>query len=191
LDLREAETAAVKVFLDMDGVLTDFVRGCWRWFGHHVPYREVKWLLEPQFGFARANEFWEALTREFWGSLEFTPEGQELLAGLEREVGKENIILCSSPSPWGKAGSAAGKIDWIERVLPEYKSRYILSPCKHEAANNTRLLIDDNNDNCAKFTQAGGFSLIVPQPWNVRAAEHNGFSYDVKALLKQAENILG
>jgi hypothetical protein len=181
----------VKVFLDMDGVLTDFVRGCWRWFAHHVPYREVKWLLEPQFGFAKANEFWEALTREFWATLEWTPEGEELFQGLVRIAGAENIVLCSSPSPWGKAGSAAGKIDWIEKRLPNWKSRYILSPCKHEAANSNILLIDDNNDNCEKFRKAGGFSLIVPQPWNVRASEHDGFRYNVQALLEQAGRILG
>lgn len=181
----------MKVFLDMDGVLTDFVRGCWRWFGHHVPYREVKWLLEPQFGFARAQEFWEALRAEFWAGLKWTPEGADLLAGLIRLAGKENIVLCSSPAPWGTAGSAMGKLTWIERELPEFRRQYMLSPCKHEAANSQILLIDDNNENCEAFRKAGGFSLTVPQPWNHRAAEHDGFRYNVKGLLEEAARILG
>lgn len=75
------------VFFDLDGVLSDFVRGA---LDHHgrgdFPYEEVRWGIEEQLGID-PKQFWEELGHAFWANLSVYPDGLCLFRSAERLVG--------------------------------------------------------------------------------------------------------
>ncbi len=177
-------------YLDMDGVLVDFVGGALAVHGEELPAADVRWGFPGQIGFSGVNDplFWEKMGFSFWSSLSWTREGQALLHGLERMFG-ENIVVMTSPCD--TPGSVEGKVAWIKRELPAYRRRFFVGPPKHLAAGPGKLLVDDHDGNVDKFHAAGGNVVLVPRPWNRRAAESDkdgGFSVaqvlsDVRASL--------
>lgn len=114
-------------------------------------------------------------------------DGKELLAGLEAIAGAENIVLLSSPCM--THGCVDGKIAFIEREMPTYSRRYFIGPPKHMMASPAKILIDDNNENVLKFSQAGGKAVLVPRPWNASShlVNHATNSYDVDLLLSNVK----
>ncbi len=157
-------------YLDLDGVLVDFVGGACKTHGIAVPdpWPEGVWEMGTALSIATGHkmsedEFWKPCSsHEFWANLEWTRDGKEILAMCEYFF--DSVILMSSPcaSPF----SASGKIEWIQRELPKYRRKYSLSPCKHEHASTTKVLVDDSDKNIDAFDAAGGYGILVPRPWN-------------------------
>lgn len=150
-------------FVDMDGVLCDFVGAAFRRIGRSVPLEQVQWDIHEQLGLS-ADDFWELLdghdASQFWLHIDPYPWFGELLAALE---GKRWCIL-STPSQ--NPGCVKGKVEWLNKhIAPNFRD-YILTPRKHFAASPGAVLIDDNEDNCRQFAAAGGRSILFPQPWN-------------------------
>lgn len=176
-------------FLDLDGVLVDFVKGAYKL--HSQPYdpaARIPYDFMSTFGISN-NEFWAPMDFDFWAGLGWTTEGKELLRGLERLFGQENIVLLTSPCL--TVGSVEGKIEWIRQNLPAYSRQFFVGPCKHLAAGPDKILIDDHDDNCIKFLAYGGHARLVPRPWN---AEKNGTEqglFDINQFLYVTERIVG
>jgi hypothetical protein len=158
------------VFLDLDGVLVDFVGGAFAHHGKSLPMREVRWDFPKQLGFedAWAESFWAGLGYDFWANLDWTAEGQALLAQLEGLFG-DRIALLTSPAK--TSGCAEGKLAWIGRHLPKYARRYFIGPPKELIAGPGKILVDDHEENTRKFAAAGGRAILVPRPWNCRRHE--------------------
>lgn len=150
-------------YLDMDGVLVDFVNGALREHGYHLPEGTVKWDFNHQLKIPDP-EFWGPFGRSFWSNLGWMPEGRELLTELEIMFGQDHIVILSSPC--GTPGCAEGKLDWIKQHLPKYKRQYLLGPAKHLCASPSHILIDDYDHNVDKFRTYGGFAALVPRSWN-------------------------
>lgn len=165
------------LFFDLDGVLSDFVRGALKFHGREdVHPSRVEWGIEAQLGM-RPAEFWAPLGYGFWSSLEPYPDGMALLAAAEKLVSPERIALLTSPCD--TAGCVDGKRDWVARHLPAYTRRLFVGSAKHLFAAPTKLLIDDNDENCRRFESAGGRTVQPPRPWNVHRAQcdaEGGFS---------------
>ena len=153
-------------FLDLDGVLADFVAGACKFFGKDIPHSEVKWDLEQQFGLTR-SDFWNPLGKDFWANLPPCPEMGEVIRVVEKHFDPNNVYVASHPCL--TPGCSAGKAIWVETHLPRYARRIILVPDKSVFAGDRKVLIDDHDHNCEKWSKAGGTSFLLPRPWNAMA----------------------
>lgn len=154
-------------FLDLDGVLVDFVGGSLDLHGKTIPPDQVTWDFPQQVGFSgtRAAEFWAPLGREFWAGLGWSAEGDKLLKGIESIFG-DNVVLMTSPCDTD--GSVEGKVDWVKKNLPAYRRKFFVGPPKHLAAGPYKIMVDDHDANVDKFVSHGGKAVLVPRPWNRR-----------------------
>lgn len=154
-------------FIDLDGVLVDFVAGAKAAHGKDIPHRDCRWGLEEQFGLTK-DEFWAPLDYNFWVNLPWTEEGYLLLSGVETIFGDQVVLMTS---PCDAPGGVEGKVKWIKKNLPRYSKKFFVGPPKHLAAGPGKILIDDHEVNTDQFVTHGGRALLVPRPWNRRRME--------------------
>ena len=160
----------MKCFLDIDGVLVDFLGGACEF--HKIPYSYNEYpfaygewdVLPPPTLSLSTREFWDVLDADFWANLDWMPDGKDMLALAESVFGEENICLLTCPTL--SSACVAGKIDWIQKNLPKYSRRYLIGPPKHFCAHDNSVLIDDRDRNVEEFVDAGGYGILLPRPWN-------------------------
>lgn len=121
--------------------------------------------LEPAIGQSE-ERIWEAVRREgseFWRNMDAYPWAHPLV-NLLRVQG--DLVFLSSPTR--AADSAKGKIQWLADNFSFNARDYILTPAEHKfrLANKTAILIDDSQDNCDAWRDAGGEAVVFPRPWN-------------------------
>jgi hypothetical protein len=166
------------VVLDVDGVLANFVHAALQEnlvseddiarILHNWPKntRSITKVLSRYFDRkVEPQEFWDALDHSsFWPSLMPYRKGTDLYMRL-LETGLD-IVICTSPSR--SFHCADGKRRWLSRYCPELYQRgaYLIGSQKWRLAHSKTLLIDDSEENCTTFEQAGGWSVVWPQPWN-------------------------
>lgn len=165
------------VWLDLDGVLVDFLGGLHRALDipydiNHYPYEKGKWnmltdikeLDDVPVTFEQCND---ACTKNFWENLEWMHDGHDVLRTVMRYFAPIDICLLTTCMP--NPESVSGKLEWIRRNLPcFYNSAIILDvdASKVLYARPDALLIDDRNKNINEFIAAGSQGLLVPRPWN-------------------------
>lgn len=179
----------VSIFFDVDGVIADFVGGVLKQHNREdIPRKDVRWGLEAQLGIAPAD-FWRPLGFEFWANLPVLEDGWKLLQQAEWMLGVTNIGLLTSPCD--TPGCIDGKRKWIRQFFPEYERRTFFGSAKHLFAGPTKILVDDNDDNCRKFMEAGGQTLLVPRPWNEsRLSSNADGSFSLKTVGERLANVL-
>ncbi len=174
-------------FLDMDGVLVDFIGGSLKAHGINLHKRDCEWSFFNKLGLTDA-QFWDPLGHDFWANLEWTSEGKELIKELEY-LFRERIVLCTSPCE--TPGGVEGKIAWIKRELPAYRRRFFVGPPKALAASPCKVLIDDHDLNVEAFVLEGGHGVLVPRPWNRnKHLTNDEGDFEVKRLIAQIERAL-
>lgn len=136
------------IYLDMDGVIVDFLAGCKSinaWDGGY----KVDW---PKI---------HAAGPEFWADLPWTKEGEKFYFWLEKYCDEQGIELCIL-SQVGYQDGVTGKLEWLRNNcrVPN-KNIYIVAKGKDKAkfANDTSLLIDDFGKNIESFIMAGGKAI--------------------------------
>jgi hypothetical protein len=175
-----------ELFLDMDGLLTDFQRAMLKSHAEAtrksgLRYENIEWNFWSQLGISK-TEFWSVADRKWWEELPWCPEGEALLRNIERIVGRENICLLTSPG----VGSMDGKEAWIHHHIPEYDSQFFMGRQKHRVARHGALLVDDSDENCIGFKNAGGKAVLVPRPWNLFKDKMNpDGSYKMRPVLAE------
>lgn len=179
----------MKLFLDMDEVLVDFVGGLHRKF--NKPFDPDNWpytlgrdgyMFFADMGITReeANEKCDYL---FFASLHWTSYGKELLRLLEDQFKQEDIFLLTRPM--GHPGSVAGKVAWAREHLPRYEQQTIITTAnKSLLAAPDRLLIDDCDDNVEQWRNACcAPAIVVPCWWNhAHWYRNNPISFVAKGL---------
>lgn len=161
------------VFLDLDGVVVDFLGGVCRCLG-----RDPSTLPTGTYDLPTLfNTSWERLDAHirpysFWYDLEPMPYAKEIVEIL-RTVG--DVVVLSSPWPQSSASHVA-KLDWCERRLGIPHSDVILTPCKHLLAAPGRLLVDDHHGNCEKWSSLGGHAIHMPCHHNKDTVRQIGHS---------------
>lgn len=164
------------VFIDLDGVLADFVRGSFRLHKRSLPMRSVRWGFPQQIGFRDEYDpaFWNPMGRDFWANLDVLADGVSLLHAAESMLPANRIGLLTSAA--GVDGCLDGKRDWVGRHLPEYLPRFFTGVTKELFAAPGKILIDDREENVSRFVAEGGSAVLVPRPWNSRAwcCDENG-----------------
>jgi 5'(3')-deoxyribonucleotidase len=182
----------LKIYVDMDGVLTDMVPAALEWYGVD-DYTDDMWPEEAGYDIVKAyhiltrknyikeNYFWRGLTQDFWATIPKTPFCDELIDFLLSNYSKVYVCTSCTFDP----ESAAGKLEWIQKFLPECLHRnYIITPHKYLLAKSDSVLIDDCDSHTEDFEKYGGHnSILVPRPWNKNKENHlNPFEYILKAL---------
>ena len=179
------------IYLDMDGVLVDFIGGICRLFGWKREELYERWPI-GEFNIAPIlgvtdDEFWHRIEQcpDFWLNLEPTPDYLEIISICENKaMFPGGIVLMTSP-PLGTA-AVIQKIQWINKHLLAYYRRFAVTPCKEQFAHFDAVLVDDFDVNVDKFRQAGGKAVLVPRRWN----SLHSFAHDsVKAVGAMLETI--
>jgi 5'(3')-deoxyribonucleotidase len=178
------------VYLDLDGVLVNFVQGALDFLKSDNCISDVTWNFpKDMFGYADpyCPKFWDQFASEdFWANLKWTDEGQSLVKAVEEMVGQKNIGLLTTPMDI--KGCVEGKRTWVKNNLPEYQKQLIITPAKYLLASEGKILVDDHDPNLEKFTKhpdgklTGGQAILVPRPWNCgkpRTVGKGGFDVSV------------
>jgi 5'(3')-deoxyribonucleotidase len=149
------------VFLDMDGVITDFNKSVCEQF--NLPYPPQVYYFFPEIR-PQVNAFCDRL---FWQNLEWMHDGRDILRAITELFEPEKVYLLTKIMP--NVESASGKMIWIQNNLPVYFSRVIITSLgvpKSFMARPDVLLIDDNDKFVNEFREVGGKAILVPRPWN-------------------------
>lgn len=173
----------IRVFLDLDCVLADFVSGALRSHGLTWDDVEPHWpagtygMTDP-FGFALGRaftdeDFWEPINDDprFWYDLNPLPWAGELV-DLVRGTDPDFHVVTS---PSRCTFCVPGKQWWLNRQLgSEWYGRMIATPHKELFAHVPgAVLIDDCDANLAKFSAAGGGIISFPayhnRDWEFKA----------------------
>lgn len=135
------------IYLDMDGVIVDFRKGC----------EEIDAIQGYKVDWTKVR----AAGLEFWANLPWTTDGQKFYKWLEKFCDEQHIDLCILSSVNFNDG-VNGKYEWIlnNTRIPN-KNIYIVSNGKAKAkyANKTSLLIDDFGKNIEAFIMADGLGI--------------------------------
>lgn len=156
-----------KIFLDLDGVIVDFIGGAIEYYNLKCAYSEItSWDAIHNHTKMLNQEFWDGLDETFWYRLKKTWFADTILALVEPF--KPCILTAPRPN-----GGATGKQMWIKENLPDYfdDERYLIGPGKRCVAGPETLLIDDYDRNVNEWRLAGGSAILVPQPWNSNSGE--------------------
>jgi len=147
----------IKIYCDMDGVLTDFHRMekemfLNQWNKDHNTNIKSGWEFEDEYS---SKRFWNEIKKcgiEFWSEMHWTKDGKYLWNFLQNY---DNVNILSKPSrdPLSKKG----KIIWCQRELG---IKPILSFNKKEYANEKSILIDDLEKNINEWEHAGGIGIL-------------------------------
>ena len=157
------------IFLDMDGVLVDFVTGMAdaigkkiisiprgnsdmeTWPGIDMPVQAFQDALDAQ-----GHLFWTELKKYSWS---------DELVDICETVGDTYILTAPSRNP----GCSSGKVAWIENNYPSLSKKIVLARDKFLCATPSRILIDDTEQKIADFINHDGRTILFPQPWNANA----------------------
>jgi len=159
----------MKVFLDLDGVLVDFLSGLHKalkapYSYDDYRYTKGKWDMfeEIPATFDKCND---CCCTVFWMSLKLMHDANKILDLVRCNFPDESIYLLTTPML--NMGSWRGKAEWVEKHLPKFSKRLIITTTtKSLLAGPDSLLIDDRDQNVEEFRAAGGKTILVPRPWN-------------------------
>lgn len=159
------------VFVDMDGVLCNFIKAAYEVHGQvYVEefYPQGEWDLHKPLNISR-SEFWSKIFEAghtFWENM----ESFDWTDGLIDMLTDFGIPWSISTSPSLDPESAYGKIKWLHKKFNKKFRNYMIGHDKYHLAKSNiegvTVLIDDKDSNCEKFVDAQGYSILFPQPWN-------------------------
>jgi 5'(3')-deoxyribonucleotidase len=155
-----------KLFLDMDGVLSDFVNPTLRRLGSSKTEADIThWDMPHVLGIS-AQEFWAAQNADerFWLDL---PVYEGALEFYHTLTTMADVHICTSPSL--HPNCASHKLQWLEVHLGlAARKSAIVGSDKHLLSCMGRILIDDTEKKIAEWEREGGWTFLFPRPWNVK-----------------------
>jgi len=184
------------VFLDMDGVLCDFITPAIQVHERNPidvlnAWPRGEWDVCKILGLS-VDQFWDRLrlSYSFWSDLPKTDWAWRLIRLCDELFGRNKTLFATSPSQC--PSSYRGKAEWLARKGINVPARAMFGSQKHLLAAPGRILVDDNDTNCERWEAAGGTAILVPQVWNRRHADADaGHTWDVvrESLMDLAEGV--
>ena len=167
MDLLQEDLAkAYDIFIDMDGVLTNF-EGRFEQFAGVTP-DEFMSQKTIQYGEKKANEeFWDLVDKQigvrFWAGMPWMPEGEELFKYIKKY--KPSILT----SPSREESSRIGKGVWVKRNMSGVPVKFGYGANgKAKYAGSNKILIDDREDNISAWKAAGGIGILFKSTEQVK-----------------------
>ena len=162
------------IYLDMDGVLVDFLRRLCAWFNKENPYSQPRsqgvWDCYKLLGLGPVDIASALNTSRFWREMEWMPDGKDIFTAVARAVGKQNICILTHTSNFPEA--AGGKAWWLSEHLPGVPARILFGDDAPEAkaskAASDTILVDDSDANVHAYRDECCPAILVPRPWNSR-----------------------
>ena len=154
------------VFLDMDGVISDFVSAALDLHDRSDAERSWQpgeWDIPTVLGM-NSSKFWTPIHKqgeEYWSTLTPYPWLHELIQVIQEF---SSFTILSSPSTLPQCLS--GKVQWLHAQFGGEFRDFLIGPQKHLCAKPEMVLIDDSDDNVNLFRKHGGQSILFPQLWN-------------------------
>lgn len=173
-----------RIFLDLDGVVVDWIGGCCKSVGlNDIQKEENKERLKNGdrvydiLGITE-KEMWDRINddgEKWWINLEILPWGKKLYKELNK-VG--DVCFLSSPSE--NSNSFSGKAEWIKKHFG--KCPFLLGEPKQFCAMKESVLIDDSKWKVDLFREWGGNAYIWPNQY--RLLENNNVDNVIEKLVK-------
>lgn len=163
------------IFLDMDGVCTDFVGKVLKLFNKNRQKAEKEFVINEKANLndvlnVSTSKLWKEIEKEenFWENLEETSIYKPLISYLN---GNKNLewYYCTSPSLNPRC--VKGKLKWIQKRHGRNFRNYVFTSNKHLLAKYNSILIDDTDKNIYSFKKSLGKTILVPRPWNSKRSE--------------------
>jgi len=172
-----------RIFIDLDGVVTQFVETC---INVMVDPKEnltvkdfMRYEIHTTLGMT-IDQFWTAIRSHgyrFWAEMPAYKWAGELLRECKRLC--PNMAFLSSPGI--EPSAAMGKMVWVKKhypgvplILTSPSPEVPTAKLKAMFAQPGSLLIDDSLSNCDAWQACGGQTILWPAPWNARSA-HTGW----------------
>ena len=146
------EESDKKIFLDMDGVIVDFIASVNKMFN-------IKDFKEWES--KKTSEKWNKISQKgkpFWSEMAWTKDGKKLWNYLK---GEDVTILSAHPKDKGE--SEEGKRSWLSKNIgSSYASNAIilLGIDKQKHADKNHILIDDSERNIRQWKNKGGIGIV-------------------------------
>jgi 5'(3')-deoxyribonucleotidase len=171
-----------RVFLDIDGVMADFVTEACKVHNRPIPnfIKEENLDLSELFHMNKF-EFYDKMGEQFWVKLPLIEDALKIEKLIEDKFGKEKIWFCTSPVT--TYGCLEGKRQWLFANFYDYRSKFIITANKAVCAYPDTLLLDDRSKITELFIENGGNAILVPRAWN-KLADENTLEYLKKELEK-------
>ena len=156
----------ITIFLDLDGILVDFVNGSLKALNisNYTITPSVNNIEKWEGVNVTKSQFWKAIdatNEHFWADLEKYDHANDLVKLCE-SYGEVFILSSPSRNPY----CSAGKKMWMDKHFPRLSNKMILTSHKYLCAAPNRILIDDTTAMTDKFTEYGGTAILLPQLWN-------------------------
>ena len=159
-----------RILVDMDEVLADFTGSAlavhgWTREQFEAERKPGVWDMTKTMGLTD-QEFWNPINeigQRFWEQITPLPTYKEIMKLVQQFT--TDWFIVSSPSFC--LGCIPGKQQWLSVYFGLVgRNRLIPTSYKHVMANDFTILIDDNEDNLKKFTEAGGHGILFPTKGN-------------------------
>jgi 5'(3')-deoxyribonucleotidase len=171
VDLRGETMPDKVIYLDMDGVLADFLES---FFDIHERYDlterykngefPTNWDFDGELG--DEEDWWKPVREKgqvsFWENINPYPYSGNVVK-MVKNTGLPWYI-CTTPY-YGNSDCVYGKITWLHKYLGPIEN-IIMMKDKYRLAHENAFLIDDSDKNVEKFILAGGQACLFPQLWN-------------------------
>lgn len=161
------------IFVDLDGVLTDFYQAFHKALGidynqEKYPYTLGKYDIFEQIASIYnidSATFDRILNdQDFWKTLPKTKEADEILTICEKFT--QNIILFTNISH-KMENAIVGKYLWVKNNYPKYINNILIgSVNKNILSFPGTILIDDCDENINNFNALYGIGILIPRKWN-------------------------
>lgn len=167
---KKKKIKKIIVYLDMDGVLSDWLGAACKLCDVDLNDEEIRQEIKKRNGFlddyVDEKTLWKNIEKEgvdFWTGLELFPWSKKLYNTLEKLA--DEFAILSSPGKFTKIAAPAcnGKVLWLDNHFNN-KERYIFGYKKYLCASANTILVDDSKNKIDPFIEAGGNGFLWPNP---------------------------
>lgn len=157
----------MRIFLDLDGVLVNYIPAIAAFFGVPVTELYSKWppgVYEICHALGKDKNVWAEVwdaPETIWSEMSEFPWARALFNKCNETA--ETFILTS---PINSGTCVSGKVKWIHAFAGREYRKYILTHFKHNCARWDHVLIDDREDNIRLWEEEGGEGILFPSHGN-------------------------